>query len=132
MDTITEVIFSVVDIMLYVAGVTLVIALVNAYLPISDHAVQMVNEKTNVWEVSGEIPDTPHTVSTASILSDILDAKENVLIKIDYHTLTEEDRKHLKQNDASTLLSLFQGNKTYEKSYQIENGVITAILYTPL
>ncbi len=131
MQHIGEMIFTVLDMVMYASAVTLFLSLYFTFTEYNLNAELAVNEKVNIVELSGEYTEKENEVSPSAVLSEIKEIPLSVSIKIGSYHVTEKDRIELKEyHNASSLSSRVESNRNYEKEYTYDGeGRIVEVIY---
>lgn len=131
---ISEILYSIIDAVLFMAALSfLILGVFTGYRHLSV-TEKNVSSKVNVYEMNGEYSQRDLVIPSASVLSDIREMEDGITVKINGYTVTEEEKIQLKQyHDASGLAERVKSNRQYQKEYVFDSyGNVTEVIYSLL
>lgn len=131
---ISEILYSIIDAVLFMAALSfLILGVFTGYGHLSV-TEKNVSSKVNVYEMNGEYAQRDLVIPSASVLSDIREMEDGITVKINGYTVTEEEKIQLKQyHDASGLAERVKSNRQYQKEYVFDSyGNVTEVIYSLL
>ena len=130
-DLLTEVSYSIFDIVLYLSGIAFLGFLLMSFYQYRETVQDDVNTKYGVYEMKEEYRDDVIAVPAATIIADLRTYDISIPVKVRSHEITVEDKNKLIQfNDASGITRYLDMGMEYEKKIETDNeGNITGISY---